>query len=81
VPRPALWQVVRSGDSALSWGGWVEDEKEMAATGIPLQRVRGGLIVTRAALGQVVRAGLSCGESVAEIRVAGIEMRIYVQLS
>lgn len=34
----------------------------MAATGIPLQGVRGGLVLTRAALVHVVRAGLSYGE-------------------
>lgn len=35
----------------------MEDENEMTATGIPLQGVRGGLVVTRAALGHVVRGG------------------------
>lgn len=49
--------------------------------GFPLQGVRGGLVVTRAALCTSCGAGLSCGESVAEIRVAGIEIRMYVQLS
>jgi hypothetical protein len=36
--------------------------KQMAATGIPLQGVRGGLVVTRSALCRSCGAGLSCGK-------------------
>lgn len=54
--------------------------KEMAATGIPLQGVRGGLVVTRAAL--CVPCGRVChaGNRDTEIRVAGIKGCMYVQL-